>query len=748
MTIRNLPTLLRPLAGKSLRRACLGLLLLAGSSARLAAQSVYSTPYTFALFAGSGSPGSSDGTGIGAQFNGPIGLALDSSGNLFVADRKNDTIRKVTSGGAVTTFVGSPGVIGTTDATGTDARFNQPSGIAVGSGGYVYVADTVNNLIRKISPSGVVTTLAGTANVSGSENGTGAAGLFNQPTGICIDSSGNLYVADFGNNLIREVTSAGVVTTFAGAAATSVTSVDGLAAPAGHADGTGAAASFNQPSGMCIDSSGNLYVADSGNNTIRKITSGAVVTTIAGSPGASGSADGTGAAARFNSPRGVAVDSNGNVYVADAANSSVRRITPAGVVTTLAGDPGNFANVEGTGAAAIFDSPAGIAVDSSGNLYVSEALGDVISKGAEATASAPVITQQPSSQTIAVGSTVVFNAGATGLPAPSYQWYFNGGAIAGSTGPTLVIRGAAAANAGSYYYTASNASGTVQSAAATLAVVSTTDVGRLVNLSCRSEVGTGANILIAGFAVGGAGTSGSDSLLIRASGPALAYFEVPGFLTDPALVLFSGSNVLASDDGWGGSAAIASAAAAIGAFTWTVPTSHDSALLETLAPGAYSAQVTGESGDTGVALAEVYDLTPAASYTPASPRLINISARTQVGTGGNILIAGFVISGATSKTVLIRASGPALTPFAVTGVLPDPELELYSGATLIDTNAGWGGDSEIAATAASVGAFAWTSSTSADSALLVTLPPGVYSAQVLGETGDTGVALVEVYEVP
>ncbi|HMD61399.1 MAG TPA: hypothetical protein VKG78_08205, partial [Opitutaceae bacterium] len=164
--------------------------------------------------------------------------------------------------------------------------------------------------------------------------------------------------------------------------------------------------------------------------------------------------------------------------------------------------------------------------------------------------------------------------------------------------------------------------------------------------------------------------------------------------------------------------------------------------------GAYTANVSGQNGDTGVALAEVYDDTPAGTYTPSSPRIVNISARVQVGTGANVLIAGFAIGGSTSKTVLIRASGPALIPFGVTGTLPDPMLQLHSGSALIASNDAWGGDSQIAAAAASVGGFGWNFTTSNDSAILVTLPPGAYTAEVSGASGDTGIALVEVYEVP
>jgi hypothetical protein len=371
------------------------------------------------------------------------------------------------------------------------------------------------------------------------------------------------------------------------------------------------------------------------------------------------------------------------------------------------------------------------------------------------TTSAPSFEIQPQSQIIASGSTVVFHANASGSPTPSYQWYYNGSILAngngvsGATGATLVINGATSANAGNYYCVVSNSSGQIQSNTASLSSVTTNNPGRLINISCRSQVGTGGDILIAGFVVGGAGTSGGEAVLIRGSGPALVPFGVTGTLPDPQLQLYSGSTLLATNDGWGSNAAaISAAASAVGAFPWNNTSSHDSALLEASLDGAYTAQIAGQSGDTGVALAEVYDDTPAGTYTPATPRLINISARVQVGTGGNILIAGFVIGGSTSKSVLIRASGPALVPFGVTGTLPDPELELYSGSTLLGTNTGWGGDPEIANAAASVGAFPWTNTSSDDSAILVTLPPGAYTAQVSGASGDTGVSLVEVYDYP
>jgi hypothetical protein len=369
---------------------------------------------------------------------------------------------------------------------------------------------------------------------------------------------------------------------------------------------------------------------------------------------------------------------------------------------------------------------------------------------------------QPVAQTIAAGSTVSFTAAASGI-GPSYQWMFNGSplsngagggaTISGATDTTLIITGATAANAGSYAAVASSFGNSITSDSVTLTVSATTNAGHLIDASCRAAVGNGDGGLIIGFVVGGAGTSGTMPALVRASGPALTALGVSGALPDPDLQLYNSAGVLASNSGWAGNSAIAATAAAVGAFPWSSTSSLDSALDETLPAGPYTAVIAGASGDTGVALGEVYDATPAGSRLPTEPRLTNISGRARVGTGANVLTAGFVIGGTTSKTVLIRGSGPALTPLGITGALPDPELQLYQSngdgtSTLLQSNTGWGGNPEIAATAASVGSFSWGSAATPDSALIVTLPPGAYTAQISGASGDTGIALVEVYEVP
>ncbi len=317
-----------------------------------------------------GQSGILDGTGISAGFNSPQGPAVDAAGNLYVADYNSATIRKITPAGVVTTFAGLALTTGVTDGTGTAARFNKPSGVAVDSSGNVYVADSGNHTIRKITSAGVVTTLAGSATVSGNTDGTGTAAFFNNPRSVVVDSAGNLYVADTNNNAIRMVTSAGVVKLFVGQAGTY-----------GYTDGVGTAARFSFPNSLALDSAGNLYVADELNHVIRKVTSTGTVSTFAGLAGTSGSVDGTGSAARFSSPTGVAVDGSGNVYVTDYANFLIRKISSSGVVTTVAGVVGMAGALDGLGynlTPALFSSPSATAVDTLGNVYVADTANNLI----------------------------------------------------------------------------------------------------------------------------------------------------------------------------------------------------------------------------------------------------------------------------------------------------------------------------------------------------------------------------------
>jgi trimeric autotransporter adhesin len=306
-------------------------------------------------FAGtSGAKGSTDGTGAAARFNEPRGVSVAADGTVYVGDAWNHTIRKITSAGVVTTLAGAVGVQGLVNRSGTAAVFQYPYGVAVGVDGTVYVADYGNNSIRKITSAGVVTTLAGRE-----------AG-FNGPAGVAIGADGTVYVADSRANMIRKITAAGVVTTLAGSGV------------AGLADGTGAAATFNNPEGVAVGADGTVYVADSRSNTIRKITAAGVVTTLAGS-GSTGSANATGTAASFNYPTGIAVAADGTVYVADRNSHKIRKITAAGVVTTVAGS-GSYSGTDGPGAAASFAFPYRVAVGVDGTVYVADNNNNTIRK--------------------------------------------------------------------------------------------------------------------------------------------------------------------------------------------------------------------------------------------------------------------------------------------------------------------------------------------------------------------------------
>jgi hypothetical protein len=313
------------------------------------------------LAGAAGIRGSTDGAGAAARFGVPRGVAVDSQGNVFVADGRDGTIRKITGAGLVSTLAGTPAVIGAADGTGTAASFDSPGGVAADKPGNIYVADSHNHTIRKITPAGIVTTLAGNAGVSGSTDGIGETARFNSPAGVATDRAGNLYVADAHNHTIRKITPAGMVSTLAGNAGRH-----------GRTDGPAAAARFTYPGGVATDTVGNIYVADTSNHAIRKITPAGVVTTLAGTAGVDGSGDGIGAAARFSFPNAIAIDSAGNLYVSEWGNATIRKITAAGVVSTLAGTPDTRGSADGMRAAARFASPTGVAIDSDGNVYVAD----------------------------------------------------------------------------------------------------------------------------------------------------------------------------------------------------------------------------------------------------------------------------------------------------------------------------------------------------------------------------------------
>ena len=413
--------------------------------------------YTFSTLAGLAETwGSTDGVGSAARFASPRGVAVDGAGNVYVADSFNHTIRRVTPSGAVSTLAGLAGSAGSRDGTGSGARFNLPFGVAVDGTGLVYVADTHSHTIRKVTPAGVVTTLAGVAGSFGDTNsGDPRFGRFQLPYGLAVDASGNVFVADYGNNRIRQVGQFGSVDTLAGSRSS------------GSADGTGSGAQFNAPNGVAVDAAGNVYVADTYNHTVRKVTAG-VVTTLAGLAVKPGNIDGTGSAARFSYPASVAVDDAGNLYVADGESHTIRKVTPAGVVTTVAGLAGIAGSADGTGGDARFNSPAGVAVDSAGNLYVADYNNSIIRKGVPT--GPPTILTQPQGQIITATTNVTFAVTATG-PSVSYLWKKDGIALPNATNSSVTLSNVTRAASGLYTVILNNSFGSITSAPVVLRVL-------------------------------------------------------------------------------------------------------------------------------------------------------------------------------------------------------------------------------------------------------------------------------------
>ncbi|MCR8560942.1 hypothetical protein KXD93_25010 [Mucilaginibacter sp. BJC16-A38] len=304
---------------------------------------------TISTLAGNGAAGYANGSGSAALFNYPMGIATDASNNIFVADSYNNRIRSLTTGGLAGTIAGN-GTPGYSEGAALTAEFYGPSGVAADGSGNIYVADFGNNVIRKITAAGVVSTFAGNGTAGFVNSTTAASAEFNNPAGVAVDASGNVYVADHGNNAIRKITQAGVVTTLAGVKT------------AGYVNATGTAAYFNNPTGVAVDAAGIVYVADLGNSAIRKITAAGIVTTIAGGPTQP---------TLLNLPVALALDKQGNIFIADEGGR-ILECTTSNVLYTLAGTVGTTGLVNGAGTTALFNNPQGIAVDSNNNIYVSD----------------------------------------------------------------------------------------------------------------------------------------------------------------------------------------------------------------------------------------------------------------------------------------------------------------------------------------------------------------------------------------
>lgn len=314
--------------------------------------------------AGTGIMGSVNGRAAEASFSNMMSLAIDEFGNIYVADSHNNQIRKISPDGMVTTFAGT-GAVGFADGEAAKASFFNPAGVAVDKNDNVYVADTHNSLIRKISPGGQVTTIGG-IRPDGKKYGSSEIVQFDNPAGIAVDTSGNIYVADWAKDMIRKISPSGKITNIAGNG------------NPGSTNGKDSSASFYLPGGIAVDRSGNIYVSDTYNNMIRKISPSGIVITIAGKKN-KGAADGKDTAASFSHPAGITVDKSGNLYVADVENNKIRKISPDGVVSTLAGT-GVRGSTNGDITTASFNRPYGVAVDQQGDIYVADYQNNLIRK--------------------------------------------------------------------------------------------------------------------------------------------------------------------------------------------------------------------------------------------------------------------------------------------------------------------------------------------------------------------------------
>jgi hypothetical protein len=661
------------------------------------------TTYSTATFADLGTVGS-----------GPIGVALDSVGNIFTTN--GNAIQKVSPSGTVSVFTGNIVTAGSAGGTGVVAQFNGPAGITIDKSDNLYVADTGNNAIRKITSAGVVTTLAGF--IQGNADGIGVAAKFNGPTAVAVDNAGTVYVVDAGNNSLRAIAPDGTTKTLLLASNFSFTA----ATP-----GTPGFPSYTIV-GVAVDSAGFCYLAVEvfvpfgfGSRPRNEISILSV--TASGSYALIGGLVlGTGPefSGRFGA---LAIDVNGNRYFSD---NNALYLDRFGQIVSSFPSPPRGGNPLATGLVTDRLGRICVAVQGTGIVARVTPLGQP-----------PAITTQPQGATVSFGKSVPLDVLVTGSAPFTYQWALNGTTITGANAATYT-----AVSAGSYSVVVTNAAGSVTSSPAVV-----TAANRLANISTRAQVGTNANVAIAGFIIlGPLGTT--KQVLIRAIGPGLTQFLVPSVLAQPTLTVYDASGiVVAANTGWNTNAnavQIATVAANIGAFALQL-NSADSAVLTNLSPGAYTAVVSGANGSTGVALAEAYEV------GGDSSQLTNISTRALVGTDANAVIAGLVITGTQPCKVLIRAAGPALGQFGVTGFLAQPTLTVVnaSGQT-VASNTGWttnANPTQIAISAASVGGFPLPVG-SADCALLVTLQAGSYTAIVSSVGSTSGIALVEVYQVP
>ncbi len=673
-----------------------------------------------AVLAGSVEKGSADGTGVSARFNGPRGIAVLPSGELIVADTGNHTLRRITQAGAVSTFAGAAGQSGTADGTTASARFNSPAAIAVDPAGTIFVADSGNRTVRKITPDGTVTTFAGRAGEQGVNDGPAGIARFGFFSSLVLDPVGNLLTSDPVNHTIRRIS------------------------PDGN---TATLTRYDQPSGLAIDRVGNVFISD--RNGIHRISPTGRIETIVGSFFAPVACVETGRGDGLLSPSfglsvlsGIVTDESGAVIA--AVGSLLRRIIPGGTMVTINTGPEAFSAPPQLPSTELPLSISALAMGPDGTIFVTDVLSNTVRRGrATSGSTSPMIefVGADQSHVVASGTTAALPANANG-PGLSYQWFKDGVSLRGITDAILHLSPATENDAGTYSVLVGNGVGAVMSAPKQVVVSRTANVGRLQNLSVRTYASVDDDTLIVGFVVGGS-TIGTSNVLLRGIGPSLADFGLTGVLSDPRIALLRGSAIVASNDDWGGGATMRTAFSMAGAFP-LAPASGDSALTSTLSSGNYSLHLTGAGSGSGAVLAEIYELSNNAVLSGS--RLINLSTRGLTGNGARALIVGFVVSGSASKTFLIRGIGSGLKGFGVQGFLNDPRLDIFKDGALIASTDDMQSSETLDKIIRTIGAF--PQFPGPDAAIALSLTPGAYTVHISSSDGKLGVALAEIYEVP